>query len=30
MTGPAREVAHGTLTPDFLAAIGDPNSSPKE
>ena len=30
MTGPAREVAHGTLAPDFLAAIGDPNSPRKE
>ncbi len=30
MTGPAREVAHGTLAPDFLAAIGDPISSRKE
>jgi diaminopimelate epimerase len=30
MTGSAREVAHGTLDPDFLAAIGDPASSRKE
>jgi diaminopimelate epimerase len=30
MTGPAREVAHGTLAPDLLTAIGDPNSSRKE
>jgi diaminopimelate epimerase len=30
MTGPAREVAHGTIDPDFLAAIGDPLSSRKE
>jgi diaminopimelate epimerase len=30
MTGPAREVAHGTIDPDFLAALGDPVSSRKE
>lgn len=30
MTGPAREVAHGTLGPDLLAGIGDPNSARKE
>jgi diaminopimelate epimerase len=30
MTGPAREVAHGTLAFDLLAAIGDPDSLRKE
>jgi diaminopimelate epimerase len=30
MTGPAREVAHGTLAPELLAALGDPNSASKE
>ncbi len=30
MTGPAREVAHGTFAPDLLAALGDTIPSPKE
>jgi diaminopimelate epimerase len=30
MTGPAREVAHGTIAPDFLATLGDSISSRKE
>jgi diaminopimelate epimerase len=30
MTGPAREVAHGTFAPDLLAALGDTVSSRKE
>jgi diaminopimelate epimerase len=30
MTGPAREVAHGTLTTEYLAALGDSVPRPKE
>jgi diaminopimelate epimerase len=30
MTGPAREVAHGTLTSEYLAALGDSVPRPKE
>jgi diaminopimelate epimerase len=30
MTGPAREVAHGTLTAEYLASLGDSAPRPKE